>query len=132
MQPLVESFALSEAPEYFTVSPEGQYVVARKDKKYMVVNLDMGDLHEYETPAAALKWFDSSTMYAVVDGKIIVWDFDGTNQRNLGEGLQKSEQGQTLPVLVNSAVMVTGNNRWLYYLTADEKFVILTREKIWE
>ncbi len=148
LKPLVESLQLSELPNNFTVSPDGEYIVARKDQKYMVIDLDMGDLYEYEAPAAALKWFDSSMMYAVKDDEIIVWDFDGTNQRNLAKSVIMpevkndassssdsdidSDAEKRTQKVNNSPVVVTGNNRWMYYLTNGDKFITLTREKIRE
>ena len=67
-------------------------------------------------------------MYALRDGAIIVWDFDGQNQRDLSASRTEEKNLETL----NYPVLVTANNRWLYYLTKNEGGVLqLTRERIW-
>lgn len=119
---------LSAVPETLALSPGNQYVVARTGKKLMVTDLETGELYEYDSPLAGLKWFDASMLYAVVDGNVVVWDFDGTNKRNLAEGVD----GDGIKVM-NEPVLVTANNRWVYYLSKsdkEEKNIVLMRERI--
>lgn len=122
---LAEEVELSEVPETVVVGSGNDYLVARAGTKYMVIGLDMGDLYEYEAPIKALNWLDGSMMYAVKDGEILVWDFDGTNQRNLAQSVQRDE----LKTMARP-VMIASNNRWLYYLSSNEKGIQLVREKI--
>ena len=125
------TLALSKTPTRLSVSPEGEYVVGQTGDSLMVIDLDMGDLYEYTTPSAKLRWFDSSMLYDIKDGQILVWDFDGTNQRNLAKSATTAG-GQE--VAVNDApIVVTANNRYLYYLSFDtDKGLVLAREKIRE
>lgn len=67
-------------------------------------------------------------MYTVKEKQILVWDFDGANQRNLAQSAKTSSDQEV--EVANSSVMVTANNRWIYYLTQGDKFTVLTREKI--
>ncbi len=123
-----DEIKLSATPEALTLSPGNQYVVARKDKKMMVIDLETGELYEYDSSVAGLRWFDASMMYAIVDDKIMVWDFDGTNKRDLA----KSVDSGSVKVM-NAAVLVTANNRWMYYLSRGgegEKNIVLMRERI--
>lgn len=124
---LSSGITLSALPVALSVSPEGEYVVGQDGDRLMVIDLEMGDLYEYRAPSALLRWFDASMMYDIHDGQILVWDFDGTNQRNLAESMKNSNE----IAVKNSPVVVTANNRWLYYLTIskDDKLA-LTREKI--
>lgn len=122
---LAEETILSEVPESLNLSSGNEFLVARAGAKYMVIDLDMGDLYEYEAPTMGLNWLDSSMMYAVREGEILVWDFDGTNQRNLAESVKKND----LKVLVQP-VMIASNNRWLYYLSEDKNGIQLVRERI--
>ncbi len=127
LKQLLNDETLEVVPEKFTVSPDGEYLVGRTGKKFMVTDLEMGDLYEYEAATAELNWLDASMMYAVKDGQILVWDFDGTNQRNLAESLRdEKDNGQALAY----PVMITSNNRWLYYMTAKDDTKVLVREKI--
>ncbi len=61
-------------------------------------------------------------------GRFLVWDFDGTNQRNLAESVRSEKE----PFGCDGAgrVMVRPNNRWMYYLTEDKTGIELVREKI--
>lgn len=119
---------LEVVPQEFSLSSGNEYLVARAERKFMVTDLDMGEYYEYEAATAELKWLDASMMYAVQDGQITVWDFDGTNKRNLAESRKDDEDTKAL----NSVVMISPNNRWLYYLATDEDGLSLMREKIRE
>lgn len=124
---LAEDNVFSEVPESLEVSRGNEYIVARSGAKYMVVDLDMGDLYEYEAPTAELNWLDNSMMSAVREGEILVWDFDGTNRRNLAESVRKDS---TQLKVMTRPVMIASNNRWLYYLSEDKNGIQLVREKI--
>lgn len=126
LKELVTAKKLAKVPDELSISPDGEYVVAQAGTQFMVLDLDMGDLYEYEAPNAVLKWFDAGMMYAVKNGEILVWDFDGTNQRNLAE----SADAKALK-LTRDVVTVTSNNRWILYLAQDEAgAIVLTREQI--
>lgn len=124
---LAEENVFSETPGSLEVSSGNEYIVARAGAKYMVIDLDMGDLYEYEAPTSELNWLDGSMMSAVREGEILVWDFDGTNQRNLAESVRKDSE--RLEVMARP-VMIASNNRWLYYLSEDKNGIQLVREKI--
>lgn len=129
LKELTAKITLSADPTTLEVSPDGEYIVGRKDTQFMVVDLDVGDLYEYQAPSANLRWLDASMMYDIHDGEILVWDYDGTNQRNLAESAKTSANKEV--AANNSPVVITANNRWLYYLTTGkDKETILTREKI--
>jgi hypothetical protein len=59
-------------------------------------------------------------MYSVVGGKLVVWDFDGANRRNIAD------------VMDGSSMVISSNNRWMYYLNVDEaqEKVVLRRERL--
>lgn len=124
---LAEDNVFSEVPEDLEMSASNEYIVARVGTKYMVIDLDMGDLYEYEAPTAELNWLDGSMMYAVREGEILVWDFDGTNQRNLAASVRKGSEHMKA---MARPVMIASNNRWLYYLSQDKNSIKLVREKI--
>lgn len=128
LKKLVEECELVTIPERLSVSLGGEYVVAQKGEQRMVIDLDEGDLFEYETPSSQLRWFDDGMMYANVEGEIEVWDFDGTNRRNLAKSVK--EDDARVAKIFDMPVLVTTNNRWLYYLVASEDGLTLTREKI--
>lgn len=129
---LDESFAV--VPGSFVTSPEDDYLVATRDKHYMVVNLDAGDIFEYDVETTKVQWLDASMMAAVVNGTLRVWDYDFTNRRDL----VTNEERENLPgvttysetKLLDYPAVITSNNKWLYYLVRSEDKNMLMREKI--
>lgn len=113
-------------PKAVSLSSGGEYLVARSDRNFMVTDLDMGEYYKYEAVASELRWLDASMIYAVQEGRIKVWDFDGTNLRDLSTSRQDGEERMVL----NSQVLISPNNRWMYYLVNDEGALALAREKI--
>lgn len=128
LKPLVDPIELAEIPDNLVISPDGEYVVAYKGQDFNAIDLDDGEKYSYEAPTNILQWFDASMMYTVKEKQILVWDFDGANQRNLAQSAKTSSDQEV--EVANSSVMVTANNRWIYYLTQGDKFTVLTREKI--
>lgn len=128
LKKLVEDRELEETPVHFTTSRDGEYLVARAGQKFMVTDLDMGDLWTYNAATSSLDWLDASMMYAVKNGEILVWDFDGTNLRNLAESA-KTAKGEAVKV-ADFPILLTANNRWLYYLVTGENTYTLTRERV--
>lgn len=129
---LDESFAM--VPGKFVASPEDDYLVAVRDRHYMVVNLDAGDIFEYDVEAAKVQWLDASMMAAVADKTLKVWDYDFSNRREL----VTSNKREDLPAvttyseaeLLDYPVVITSNNKWLYYLVKSNGKIVLMREKI--
>ena len=131
LKTLAEDNVFSTIPESLEVSTGNEYLVARAGVKYMVIDLDMGDLYEYEAPTAGLNWLDGSMMYAVSNGEILVWDFDGTNRRNLSESVKAGSQASEDKLTpMARPVMIASNNKWMYYLSEDKTGIKLVREKI--
>ncbi len=129
LKELLTDYELPHLPKALESSPDGEYLVAEDGANFMVTDLATAEVADYEAISADLKWFDASMMYALQDGKIIVWDFDGQNQRNLAES--RADDDKSVSV-INQPVFVTANNRWMYYLTKDKDGVLqLTRERIW-
>lgn len=120
LKELILKQKLVAVPETLEISPNSDYVVAKKGAEFMVADFEMGDVYEYEAETTELKWLDDSMMYMIKDGEIIVWDFDHQNLRRLGEDN-----------VVNQAVTITENGRYIYYVVENKKGALdLTREKI--
>ena len=141
----------------FLVSPGGEYLVAQRDQAVTVIDLYMGDLYAYDLPEATLAWLDDSLLYSIENGDFNVWDFDGTNRRQLvtdhaaepgaanlaadtnsdaddtagDDGLKPVTTLSSSP-LADYPAMITSNNKWLYYLTRTDDGYTLVREQIWD
>lgn len=125
---LIDDRQLAATPSNLTVSPSGEYIVAQKGQQYMVVDMETGELHEYEAPTTELRWFDDSMMYSVQNQIIEVWDFDFTNRRVLVD-LQNDDVAEASK-LRNYQVVVASNERWLYYVVERDAQLVLMRERI--
>ena len=105
-------------PSSLKVYGNNELIVARGGKKVAVFDAEARKLHQFELDSDNTFLVDGYMIGEVVDGKLFVLDFDGTNKRELTEA--------------NSAALITRNNKWLYYLTTKDNKTFLTREKIIE
>lgn len=118
LRPLLDGAELGLVPNAVEISGAGEYVIFARGNEFAVVDVDTGEISKYRALAQEAKWLDDSMLYATKDEKMVVWDFDGTNQR-------------TLTQASNFDVLITANNRWLYYLRENNKGELeLTRERI--
>lgn len=150
MKSLVQDVELATIPDNLVVSIEGEYFVASKDQQVMVIDVDMGDLYEYEIEGGTkVGWLNEAMMYGVKDGDLKVWDFDFTNQRLLvkkvddegssikepvavgGIKVERTVTTKTLSPVLPYPVMISSDNKWLYYIVETEKGeAVLMREKV--
>ena len=143
LQALFVDAKLKTVPESLRTSPEGEYIIARSGAHLMVVDLEMGELYEYEA-AANSYWVDEGLLGVVADDMLKVWDFDNTNHRTLVQKVMADDATtelmpvttRTTSTLLNYPVVISDNNRWLYYLVQEEivdterTVVRLVREQI--
>ncbi len=139
---LLDAEQLSIVPQRISVSEEGEYLAMNDGEKFAVVDFEMGDLHEYEAEVDTVKWLNEAMMFAIVQDRLEVWDFDYTNRRVLvdfdGEKAADTEETAELnPVttwskypVANFPVTISSNNKWLYYLVDAGGELILVREKV--
>lgn len=140
LKTLVQNLKLAEVPDKLSMSPDDEYLVAQKGTNLMVVDLDMGDLFEYDARTANLNWLDSSMLMVVIDKKLQVWDFDFTNQRTLVQTVAKTGENAEKPAgvteitatLADYPAVIATNNKWLYYVVHSSDSLVLMREKIRE
>ena len=121
-----------------------------------VVDLEMGEVFEYESNSERLDWFDNSMIASTVDGSLVVWDFDHTNLRTLVQqkkldvegdenlnddlnatGLKQDDSAEpkTVTTFINAEVahypaLVSSNNRFMYYVVKTHDGLTLMRERI--
>lgn len=138
---LIDKAKLKTVPSGFRLSPEGEYIVASHGQQFMVVDLEMGELAEYEAMTSTLSWLDGAMMTAVVDDSLWVWDFDYTNRRELVhyvvETQIEAEPMEIEPIttlsqtkLANYPAVIAENNRWIYYLAETKSGLTLMRERV--
>lgn len=147
---LVEKMELAAEPKSLEVSADGEYFLMKNGERMMVIDVDMGDLYEYEIEGdMSTGWLNEAMMYGVKDGGLTVWDFDNTNRRELVEKVAIKQERREEPeaaenlrtektVTTKSSVsvaqypvMVSSDEKWLYYLAnLDNGKIELRREKV--
>ncbi len=153
LKQLASELTYSTIPSHVEISQNNEFLLAYKDSQIMVIDLDAGELYEYNSIGQPFYWLDSSMFYAFKDSQLYVWDYDGTNQRNLSQSLQSIAVQQTIlksaklfrldsinqyhsiynthaSIIQQYQFVITPNDRWLYYLSQDDNSVQLTREKL--
>jgi len=105
-------------PSSLEVYGNNELIVARDGKNVAVFDAEARKVHQYVLDTENIFLVDGYMVGEIVDGNLIVMDFDGTNKRQLTKA--------------DGPAMITRNNKWLYYLTVSENKTNLTREKIIE
>lgn len=102
---LIMENELKFVPESLEMKGENELIVAREGAKMAVMDAESFSVAEYEMVDAEAKWLDEFMLYGLEDGKIVVWDFDGLNKRNLVSKIQDDR----LAILSN-------DGKWLYFI----------------
>ncbi len=107
------SFELGFDPISIKIGQGGEFIVLSLDNKVASIDMESLKLSEWQIEGnAQFGWLDGYMVYSVVDGKLIVYDYDGLNRRILS-----SNVSARFPITIT-------NNKWLYYCSDDN----LTRE----
>lgn len=100
---IVGQIALETAPETVKVENQGRLIVARNGRKMFVFDVEQSASVQFELESDFEGWLDGFMLTNVVDGKLVVRDFDGQNRRELTDAK------------AGFPAMITSNNRYLYY-----------------
>lgn len=103
-------------PSTLRIEGNNELIVARDMKQVAVFDAETRKLHQFELDTETPFLIDGYMVGEIVDNKLIVMDFDGTNKRTITDA--------------NAGAMITRNNKWLYYIVITADKVNLTREKI--
>ncbi|MBQ3271190.1 PEGA domain-containing protein [Candidatus Saccharibacteria bacterium] len=109
---------ISFTPSLLEIRGNNELIIARDGKQIAVFDAEARKLHQFELDTEAPFLVDGYMIGEIVDGKLIVMDFDGTNKRTITDA--------------NSNALITRNDKWLYYFTFEDNKISLTREKIIE
>lgn len=113
-KPFLEG-TVSQQADSFKVGHDGEFQTATASNHIITVDMEAKTINEWEAEGR-YNWLDSDMIYAVNDGELIVYDFDGLNRRSIANNVSNH-----FPVTVT-------NDKWLYY-ASDEQLI---REKIAE
>lgn len=97
------SFSLSFAPIEVKAGHHGEFITASSGGKIATLDMEAMALTEWSTETISFGWLDSSMIYAVKDGNLNIYDFDGLNPRTLAANVSSH-----FPVTITS-------DKYLYY-----------------
>ncbi len=95
---------------------DGELIVARAGKKLAVFDGELDKMSQFELPGEQMFFLDKYLIGTILDGNLMVMDFDGENTRTLTKA--------------SGIAFITKNNKWLYYLNSVDGVTRLYREKI--
>jgi hypothetical protein len=79
---------LIDSPQFVSFSDNARFISMQNGKKFVIFDAELNRVYRYESPLAIAgtqqaKWMDGHRLTAVTDGKVQVFDFDGTNLQTL-------------------------------------------------
>lgn len=98
----VKTYNLTFSPDKIHVGHKGDYILFNRDQTIATLDLEVAALNEW-TIESHFGWLDNDMLYAVQDGELIVYDFDGLNRRVIAHNVSSH-----YPV----SIVEDG---WLYY-----------------
>jgi len=110
----VFSKTLDFTPDSMKVGFGGDFVVMTSGENIATLDMEAMQIVSWSTETPRYGWLDSSMIYAVKDGELIVYDYDGLNRRPLSHNVSSH-----FPVTITA-------NKWLYYFSDNQ----LMRERI--
>ncbi|MDO4526789.1 MAG: PEGA domain-containing protein [Candidatus Saccharibacteria bacterium] len=99
------SLGLSFLPEQIKVGSEGDYLAMYTGSNIMTLDMETLSIINWSTDTDSFGWLDGSMLYAVKDGELSVYDFDGQNHRTLASGVSSR-----FPATITS-------DKYLYYFS---------------
>ena len=101
----VTDYQLSFAPDQLKVGHHGEFIIAWEDAKIATLDMELGEVREWQIENEHFDWLDSDMVYVIQDGDLIVYDFDGYNRRQLAKNVSSH-----FPAGIT-------DNKWLYYFS---------------
>lgn len=98
-----QTFDLSFIPEEIKVSQYGEVITMYKGGHIAALDMEAMAVNEWSTDTDSFGWLDGSMIYAVKDGNLNVYDFNGLNPRTLANNVSAH-----FPVTITS-------DKYLYY-----------------
>ncbi len=114
----VASVDLANAPATLEIHANGEFYVAKNGKDFMVFDAELTKVSRFSVESDYSYFLDDYLVGTIVDEKLVVRDFDGTNMREITNA--------------TSNAFISKDNKYLYYLKKDRGNTNLFREKIVE
>ena len=103
----VQEFELSFVPESLKVGHNGEFIIMASGGSISTLDMEAMKTTEWSVDDAKYGWVDNDMIYAVKEGELSVYDFDGLNHRLLAKNVSEH-----FPTTITS-------DKWLYYFSDD-------------
>lgn len=101
----IEDFKISFTPEDIEVGHDGEFIAMYRDTHIATLDMEANIVREWQVDGDNFGWLDNDMIYSVVGGKLMVYDFDGFNRKELAKNVSNH-----FPVTIT-------NDKWLYYFS---------------
>lgn len=96
---------LGFTPETAKIGYDGSFVIMNSGATFATLDMEAMSVREWSTDSMHYGWASSYMIYAVSEGQLSVYDFDGLNRRELATNVSEH-----FPVFITS-------DKWLYYFS---------------
>ncbi len=100
-------YNLSFAPESIQVGHNGEFIIMRTGNKIATLDMEASKVRDWDTAGKKFAWIDNDMVYTVSDGHLIVYDYDGYNERTIAKNVSDH-----FPAGITK-------NKYLYYFSDD-------------
>ena len=104
----VASFKLGFIPDTVKAGYGGEFIIMTAGDKIATLDMEAMQVREWATGSVDYGWLNQYMVYAVKDGELSAYDFDGFNHRVLAANVS-----HRFPATITS-------EKWLYYFSDDE------------
>lgn len=98
-------YQLSFTPKHIKVGHDGEFVIMYDGSQIASLDMEAEAVREWKTDGSSFGWIDNDMIYTINNNDLIVYDFDGLNERALSKNVSEGF----------SAGIV--ENKWLYYFS---------------
>ena len=96
---------LAFSPDKIKIGQGGGFIFMQSGTNVSVLDMEILSIINWELDTDVYGWLDGNMIYNINDGKLIVYDYDGLNRRELSSSVSAH-----FPVTIT-------NDKWLYYLS---------------
>ena len=98
---------LGFTPESIKVGPDSEFIAMNSGSSFATFDMESMKLVTWNSSSSHHGWLDGYMLYAVNEGELSVYDFDGLNARKLATNVSNH-----FPVTITA-------DKWLYYFSDD-------------
>ena len=103
----IAEYELSFMPDLVKVGHDGEFLLTSNGTQLATLDFEANQLHEWSIDSDQYGWLDNDMLYAISEGDLIVYDYDGLNRRIIAD-----DASTLFPASVTK-------NKWLYYFSDD-------------